>query len=140
METEKLPCKECGKLVLPSTLDRTEGKCMPCYKKDHPLMKERKSFLYEYGGYLVYLVFLIGLFLNGAVAYMHYGAGKWFFGTWALLSIVFLPRPALALILLAGHKLFLDSKHAGDSQNDIFSYPATIPRRFIHLLRKETSI
>ena len=37
MDTVKTPCKECGKLVLSSTLQRTGGKCMPCFKKDHPL-------------------------------------------------------------------------------------------------------
>ena len=34
--TEKHACKECGTLVLPSTLERTNGRCMPCFKKEHP--------------------------------------------------------------------------------------------------------
>jgi len=34
--TEKFPCKECGTLVLPSTIDKTNGRCMPCYRKEFP--------------------------------------------------------------------------------------------------------
>ncbi len=34
--TEKQACKECGTLVLPRTLERTGGKCMPCFKKEDP--------------------------------------------------------------------------------------------------------
>ena len=37
MDTVKAPCQECGKLILPSTLERTGGKCMPCVKKSNPL-------------------------------------------------------------------------------------------------------
>ena len=29
---EKLPCRICGKKVLPATLEKTGGLCMPCYK------------------------------------------------------------------------------------------------------------
>lgn len=65
---------------------------------------KNKSFHFKYGGYLVYLVFLLGFFVSGGVAYMHFVMGKWFFGAWALFSIFMLPRPVLALVLLAGHK------------------------------------
>ena len=34
--TEKVPCKECGTLVLYSTIAKTEGRCMPCFKKEYP--------------------------------------------------------------------------------------------------------
>ena len=29
----KIPCKECGKMILPATADKTGGYCMPCNKK-----------------------------------------------------------------------------------------------------------
>jgi NMD protein affecting ribosome stability and mRNA decay len=34
--TDKISCKECGTLVLPATTKRTNGLCMPCFKKDNP--------------------------------------------------------------------------------------------------------
>jgi hypothetical protein len=30
---DKLPCKKCGKMILPSTAERYQGKCAPCAKK-----------------------------------------------------------------------------------------------------------
>lgn len=41
---EKIPCTECGVVVLPGTAERTGGLCMPCkngYRKDIELAKER---------------------------------------------------------------------------------------------------
>lgn len=34
--TEKIPCKECETLVLPKTLEKTNGRCILCYKKEFP--------------------------------------------------------------------------------------------------------
>ncbi len=31
--TNKIPCRECGKEVLPSTIEKTAGFCMPCSKE-----------------------------------------------------------------------------------------------------------
>ena len=33
---DKVPCKLCGKKVLPSTIQKTSGLCMPCYKGPNP--------------------------------------------------------------------------------------------------------
>ncbi len=30
---QKVPCKQCGVMILPATADKTGGLCMPCYKK-----------------------------------------------------------------------------------------------------------
>ncbi len=60
--------------------------------------------LFKYGGYIIYLVSLIGLFLNGGVATLHFINGRWLFGIWALFSIILLPKATLGLILLLGRK------------------------------------
>ncbi len=62
------------------------------------------SFLRRYGCYLVYLVFFVGLFLNGGVAIFHFRDGRWLLGVWALSSIVVLPKATFGLILIAGHE------------------------------------
>jgi len=59
----------------------------------------RNTFLWKYGGYTIYLVFLIGLFLNGGVATLNFINGRWLFGIWALFSIILLPRATLGFIL-----------------------------------------
>ena len=59
----------------------------------------RNTFLWKYGGYTIYLVFLIGLFLNGSVATLNFINGRWLFGIWALFSIILLPRATLGFIL-----------------------------------------
>ena len=33
---KKVPCKVCGKKVLPATIQKTDGLCMPCYKGPNP--------------------------------------------------------------------------------------------------------
>jgi hypothetical protein len=65
---------------------------------------QRHAFLFEYGAYIVYLVFLMGLFLNGTVAVLHFINGRWLFGIWAIFSIILLPKAALGLICLLGQK------------------------------------
>ncbi|MEW6456935.1 MAG: hypothetical protein AB1410_09530 [Acidobacteriota bacterium] len=62
------------------------------------------TFIFKYGGYIVYLVFLIGLFLNGGVAILYFKNGQWLFGIWALSSIILLPKVTLGLILILGRK------------------------------------
>jgi hypothetical protein len=44
--SDKIPCTECGAMVLPSTADRTGGLCMPCKngtRKSMDLAKERAA-------------------------------------------------------------------------------------------------
>ncbi len=65
---------------------------------------QRDTFLFEYGTYIVYLVFLMGLFLNGTVAVLHFINGRWLFGIWAIFFIILLPKAALGLICLLGQK------------------------------------
>jgi len=65
---------------------------------------ERDTFLFKYGTFIVYLVFFIGLFLNGNVAAQHFINARWLFGIWALFSILLLPKATLGLILLLGWK------------------------------------
>lgn len=62
------------------------------------------TFLFKYGGYIVCLFFLVGLFLNGAVATLHFKNGQWLFGIWAIFSIILLPKATLGLILLLGRE------------------------------------
>jgi len=62
------------------------------------------TFIFKYGGYIIYLVFLIGLFLNGGVATLYFKNGQWLFGIWALSSIILLPKATLGLILILGRK------------------------------------
>ena len=64
----------------------------------------RDTFLFEYGTYIVYLVFLMGLFLNGTVAGLHFINGRWLFSIWAIFSIILLPKAALGLICLLGRE------------------------------------
>ena len=59
----------------------------------------RNTFLWKYGGYTIYLVFLMGLFLNGGVAALNFINGRWLFGIWELFSIILLPRATLGFIL-----------------------------------------
>jgi len=66
--------------------------------------EQHYSFLFKYGWCIIYLVFLIGLFLNGSVAISYFRNGRWLLGIWALFSILILPKAALGLILIAGHK------------------------------------
>lgn len=61
--------------------------------------KYRNSFLWKYGGYIVYIVFFIGFFLNGGVATFYFLNEKWLFGIWALFSIFLLPKAILGFIL-----------------------------------------
>lgn len=65
---------------------------------------ERNTFLFEYATYIVYLVFFIGLFLNGTVAALHFISARWVFSIWAIFSIIFLPKAALGLICLLGRE------------------------------------
>lgn len=62
------------------------------------------TFLFKYGGYIVYLVFLIGLFLNGSVAILHFMNNQWLFGIWAIFSIIFLPKATLGIVLILGRE------------------------------------
>jgi len=65
---------------------------------------QRGTFLFEYGTYIVYLVFLMGLFLNGTVVALHFISGRWLFGIWAIFSIILLPKAVLGLICLLGRE------------------------------------
>ena len=65
------------------------------------------TFIFKYGGYIIYLVFLIGLFLNGGVATLYFKNGQWLFGIWALSSIIILPKATLGLILILGRKSYV---------------------------------
>lgn len=62
------------------------------------------SFLFKYGGYVVYLVFIIGLSLNGGVGILYFRDRQWLLGIWALFSILMLPKAALGFILIADRK------------------------------------
>lgn len=62
------------------------------------------TFLFKYGGYIVYLVFLIGLFLNGSVAILHFMNNQWLFGIWAIFSIILLPKATLGIVLILGRE------------------------------------
>ena len=62
------------------------------------------TFLFRYGGYIVYLSFLVGLLLNGVVATLHFKSGQWLFGIWAIFSIILLPKATLGLILVVGRE------------------------------------
>jgi Domain of unknown function (DUF4375) len=49
--TERVPCAICGKLILHSTAERTEGLCMPCkggYRKDIEASIQRREVQKEY--------------------------------------------------------------------------------------------
>ena len=65
------------------------------------------TFLFEYGGYIIYIVFFVGLLLNGAVAISHFKSGQWLFGIWAMFSTILLPKATLGLILLLGRKFMV---------------------------------
>ncbi len=65
---------------------------------------QRGTFLFEYGTYIVYLVFLMGLLINGTVVALHFISGRWLFGIWAIFSIILLPKAALGLICLLGRE------------------------------------
>ena len=43
----KVPCDDCGIFVLPITYKKTNGKCMPCKKKDRPFFAYKGTELYE---------------------------------------------------------------------------------------------
>lgn len=66
--------------------------------------EQQYTFIFKYGGYIIYVVFLIGLFLNGGVATLYFKNGQWLFGIWALSSIILLPKATLGLILILGRK------------------------------------
>ena len=71
-------------------------------------MKEKlDSFLFKYGGYIIYLVFLTGLFLNGYMGIFYFKNGPLWLGIWALLSIFILPKSVLGLVLLFGRRSLL---------------------------------
>lgn len=40
---QKMPCKNCNKLILPTTIKKTNGYCMPCYneKEDNKILASR---------------------------------------------------------------------------------------------------
>jgi len=66
--------------------------------------EQHYTFLFKNGCYIVYLVFFIGLFLNGSVAILHFMNKKWLFGIWAIFSIILLPKATLGLVLILGRK------------------------------------
>lgn len=42
--TEKVPCIECGAMVLPATAERTGGLCMPCKNGNRESMEQAKEY------------------------------------------------------------------------------------------------
>ena len=42
--SEKIPCTECGELVLPSTAERTGGLCMPCKSGNRENIERGKEY------------------------------------------------------------------------------------------------
>ncbi len=66
--------------------------------------KEHETFLFKNSGYIVYFVFIIGIFLNGGLSIHYFINGFWYFGIWAILSIMILPKAVFGLILLLGEK------------------------------------
>ena len=63
------------------------------------IKKYKNSFLWKYGGSIVYIVFLIGFFLNGGIATFNFLNKQWLFAIWALFSILILPKVTLGFIL-----------------------------------------
>jgi len=63
------------------------------------IKKYRNSFLWKYGGSIVYIVFLIGFFLNGGISTFNFLNKQWLFGIWAIFSIFLLPKSILGFIL-----------------------------------------
>lgn len=69
-------------------------------KETEERVKEcRNAFLWKYGGYTVYFVFLMGLLINGSVAILNFINNRLVFAIWALFSIILLPRATLGFIL-----------------------------------------
>ena len=60
------------------------------------------SFLNNYGTYIVYLAFFIGLLLNGGVAISCFMDSQWMLGIWAIFSIILLPKAILGIVLVLG--------------------------------------
>ena len=40
---QRVPCRECGAMILPTTSKATGGLCMPCQRKQGPLMQNDSS-------------------------------------------------------------------------------------------------
>lgn len=56
--------------------------------------------LRTYGFYMVYLVFFLGLGVDGPLAYYYLENGRWLMAGWALFAILMLPKATLGLILV----------------------------------------
>ncbi len=57
-------------------------------------------FLAKHGGLIVYLVFFLGLFLNGYIFILNFINGNWLLSIWSLLSIIVLPKATIGLIIV----------------------------------------
>jgi hypothetical protein len=68
------------------------------------LDSSRDGFLYHRGGYLVWLVLLLGLLVNGTLAVRYVTGGEPLWAGLAILSIFIIPRATFGLILLVGRK------------------------------------
>jgi hypothetical protein len=58
--------------------------------------------LFRYGGYLVYIVFLVALVQYARVIYQGFEDESWYLCIWALIGIFTLPKAVLGLVLIAG--------------------------------------
>lgn len=120
---------------------------------EEPMMSEERyqvgGFLFNYGGYVVYAAFIVGLILNTAAALSYFSARNPILGLWALAAIFALPKSVLGLILLLGRKslVFLNMpsiirnlfpgtmrKYRSDSLNRIFSGINPVAQGFMYQL------
>ncbi|WP_415884553.1 hypothetical protein [Neptuniibacter sp. QD34_54] len=69
---EKVQCSNCESLILPSTAERNNGQCAPCYKASHvePKIPPNNSAFYPAG-----LLFL-GAALSTGILFLHLGLGS----------------------------------------------------------------
>ena len=78
-----------------------------CDKGDNILMEEtedriikyRNSIFWKHGGFIIYIIIFISLFLNGSITIYNFLNYQWLFGIWALLSVYILPKATLGFIL-----------------------------------------
>lgn len=126
---EKQPCKECGKAVLSSTLERTGGKCMPCFKKEaisniekHQVLAESErptlqsqsdidwGVIYEDGRAITFVVVFIGCYIYAIASYgFLFGVGLGWLPSVIIAGIAAVLWP-LAAILIAMLVLLLIGK------------------------------
>jgi hypothetical protein len=72
----------------------------------HRLHDERlpTTFLFRFGAYIVYFIFLAAIIVGVMVSFIHFSNGRSLLGIWSLCSIFLLPKATLGLILAVEHK------------------------------------